>query len=257
MSEGPAKPSDAAGAADARAVRTSPGRGPASPSRRRALLGTGLAAMTTLGLVVAVWPAAEREDVRQGPPLQTEARPRGPERAGPQRFATPAETAPNPDDTASPPVTEEEASADVPAGQLPPALRALRWGARGDRATLAARVAMAHPGRYAAYAELALSADGSQTVSVFSRTRVEVQNETDLDIFLTFRSPAFRNPNSISGDRQTIYLRKFLVKRVDHHPSTTIAEVAGLTLFAVKEAARASAKGGSKTEARPPSAPRD
>lgn len=257
MSASPGKPSDATSAADARAMRTSDARAPVSPAGRRGLLGAALAMAATFALVLVIWPAADREDLRQGPTLPTAARTGDPERAGPVRFATAAERAPSPDEHAAPPVTAEEASADVPASQLPPELRSLRWGARGDRGTLSARLAMAHPGRYAAYAELAFPAAGSGSLSFFSRTRIEVQNETALDIFLTFNLPTIRNPNSTSEHDQTIYLRKFLVKRVDHHPPTIAAEVAGLTLFTVKETARAPSKNGSPTDARDISAPRD
>jgi hypothetical protein len=133
----------------------------------------------------------------------------------------------------------------------------LRWSTRGEHATLSARLAMPQPGRYAAYAEVAVPTGDMQQIAVFSRTRFEVPNETGADIFLTFRSLVFRNLNSTSRDTRTIYLRKFLVKRVDRHPTITVAEVAGLTLFTAKEAAPAAAKRASRAETRDSSAPRD
>jgi len=247
-------PSDAAGAGEAPASSKEDRPLRPLPSRRRAFLWAGLATAATWAVVFAVWPATERDDLRQGPALPDRARLRGPERPGaPLPVAGAAETHAVPGDADADAVF----TYDVPTGQLPPALRSLRWSMRGVRGTLSARLAMAQPGRYAAYAELAFPTDRAPAVVVFSRARLEVPNETGADIFLTFSPIAFRNLNSTSQDVRSIYLRKFLVKRVDHHPSSTVAEVAGLTLFAVKEAASGPAKNGSMAVTGDSSAPRD
>jgi len=114
------------------------------------------------------------------------------------------------------PATHEQPTAEMPAP-----MRGLVWSSSGTVARLGVRLTVPGPGTYYVHAELAVTT-AHGLVSFFSNDRVPLTSGHELAAFLTFNDVCISNVDCTSNHNGTIYLRKLLVKEVDHHPPRVV-----------------------------------